>query len=75
MSRTLTERTLVARINRKLAHDRQALCKPRGARATLDLGEYYVRDYGFKIATHTYVDPESFRRELGVLTDDEAVQP
>ena len=58
---------LVARINRKLAHETAALKILRGERRLSDLGNYFIidRHTGNPIATH--VDPQVLGRELGVL--------
>jgi hypothetical protein len=68
------ERTLLARINRHLAHDNERVHVTReGGRAATDLGRFYVIRYGrggdepsTNIIDH-HVDIEEMGRELGLL--------
>jgi len=68
-----SEQALVRRINRRLGPEMEQLCKARGARAELELGEYYVRDYSRNFIVAQHVDPEQLGRELGVLKHNEQV--
>lgn len=69
----VTERAIIQRINRKfLAEDgppAREIKKTRGARAKIDLGDFYVlnteRNY---IEAHD-IDPEATAREMGVLAE------
>ena len=61
------------RINRALAKDDEQMHRTRGARALMDLGEFYIRDTRRSIILYQNVDPEGTARELGVLADHEHV--
>ncbi len=64
----VTRRALIARTNRRLAHDDQALRACRsGSRWWRDLGDLYVVDTARNIIRHVSVDPVEFGSELGVL--------
>ena len=67
-------RALIARINRKLQPELEALKATRGGRARVDLGDLYVIDFGRNFLVAANVDPEVYERELGVLRDYEAVE-
>ena len=74
MSIPVTERALLGRINRKLAHDGQKLYRTRlGTRAEHEFGNYYIVDT-FTSAVHAHhCDLADVGRELGVLKDWEAL--
>jgi hypothetical protein len=65
--------TLVARINRQLAHDGLRLRKSRGWRTFTTLGDFYLHDLRANFVIRHHVDPEALGRELGVLGDGEVV--
>jgi hypothetical protein len=67
----VSERALVARINRRLKKDWLRLVRTRGQRAILDLGEYYIHEMRRNLAFDTYVDIEELGRKLGVLKEYE----
>jgi hypothetical protein len=67
-------RALIARINRKLAHEEQALKKLRSERWFNDLGNYYVVDLNRNAIMRTHVDPQELGRDLGVLNKWESVE-
>lgn len=69
----VSERAAILRINRRLRADDQVLKTTRGARARLDLGDFYVLDFRNNLALQTNVDLESFGRELGALAEYEHV--
>jgi hypothetical protein len=69
----VTEKALVARINRKLAHEGERLCKTRGERWLNDLGEYHAVDIHTNGLTAQHVDPVKWGRDMGVLRPDERV--
>ena len=71
--RLVTTRALIARINRKLAADLQAVRTTRGAGARYDVGEHYIIDHRKGWAVETHVDLEDLGRELGVLATFERV--
>ncbi len=70
--RIVSPTALRARINRKLAHQEERLCTPRGQRMWLEAG-YYIKDTRLNLLVASHVDPESLARELGVLRPAEAV--
>ena len=70
----VTEKAIVARINRRLKPDLTMLRKSRGARTEATLGEYYVIDLRHNAVLDTHVDPESYARELGVMRGWEFVE-
>jgi hypothetical protein len=63
----VSERALIARINRKLAKDNQKLCHSRSAQTQSSVGEYYIIDAVRNGIIHQRVGPESLAKELGVL--------
>jgi hypothetical protein len=69
----ITLRALIARINRKLKPEMEALKATRGERARADLGDFYIVDVGRNFLVASHVDPETYGRELGVLRDYEVV--
>ncbi len=73
-------RALTQRINRRLKRQDQVLKAARGARARVELGDYYIRDsrvpyfeVGDSWFIRGHVDPEALGRELGVLQPYEAL--
>lgn len=64
----VSERALLARINRKLVKDGEKLlrCK-QSTRAYAELGDYYVVDTGANVILSKNCDLEETGRELGVL--------
>lgn len=74
MKAVVSLRALIARINRKLAHDRKMLKVARGAEFRSKVGDYYVVNFmdGTIKSPHD-LDPEQLGRELGVLKDWEKV--
>jgi hypothetical protein len=70
----VARQALIARINRKLAHDSEKLRKS-SAKSESTLGEYYVvsTEPGASGVIHTDVDVEDWARELGVLQPWEEV--
>ena len=71
---TISEKAVVARINRRLRRDGQMLRKTRGELARRDLGDYWVHELSRNLALETRVDPEEMARELGVLDKYEEVE-
>jgi hypothetical protein len=69
----VSERALIARINRKLKPDEQALKIKRGWRSSL--GNFYLVSYSGNYILNEDVDPEALGRNLGVLQAWEAVSP
>jgi hypothetical protein len=70
----VTEKAIVARINRRLKPDFTMLRKSRGARTEASLGEFYVIDRSRNCILDTHVDPESYARELGVMRGWEFIE-
>jgi hypothetical protein len=73
----VSERALLARVNRKLAHDYKTLRKWRSAGNSgpwhWETGDYYLLDQGNNLLREFQVDLESFASELGVLADYEEI--
>jgi len=72
----VSERALIARINRRLRKDGEELRKTRSFRARLDLGYYYIIDISrsFVVEKGFYpCDLVDMARELGVLKPYEVV--
>jgi hypothetical protein len=64
----VTERVLVARINRKLRHDLMALRRARrNDRTGSDLGDYYVVNHRLNLVQDTHVNPADLGRILDCL--------
>lgn len=70
----VSKRALIQRINRKLAADMQVLKTCRGARAQLDLGDYYILDGSLNVPSDTHVDIEELGRDMGCLSSWEKLQ-
>jgi hypothetical protein len=64
----ITERALLARINRKLAKDESTLRKARENSHWLSTtGDYYEVDWRTNAITRTNVGLEKYAKDLGVL--------
>jgi hypothetical protein len=70
----ISERSLVRRINRKLADDDQALRMARGESAKRHVGEFYVVDTRRNFIVSKHIDLVMFAREMGALKPWEQVQ-
>lgn len=66
---TPTMKALVARINRKLSPQGEALRRTRPGRARQDLGEYYRLDVKLNAVLARDVDPEALAAELGLQVE------
>jgi len=66
-------RAIEQRINRKLAHDGEALKKLRGDRYRQELGRYYIVNLNRNYIEAQHVDPVALAQELGVLAAWETV--
>lgn len=73
MTARITQKALISRINRKLAHIGELLRRARGERWRQDLGDFYVTDEN-NCVTSKNIDPEEWGRELGVLLPNEHVE-
>ena len=62
----VSERALLARINRHLA-PAAVLKKAKGARARAELGDFYLLDLRRNVPCRPRVKLEAYGRELGVL--------
>ena len=72
MKKKLTERALIARINRKLANDSQALKKCReNSQWFNELGYYYIVDETLNTITAQNIKLDKLGKELGVLAEFE----
>lgn len=70
----VSEAALIARLNRRLAHDDQRIKTCRcDSRSFNTLGRFYILDWRMNIVIDRDVDLEGWRGELGVLKDFEAV--
>lgn len=70
----VSERAVLARLNRKLAPEWSRIKKCRAdSRAYRDLGTYYVIDSYRNLITDTDIDLELWAREQGVLGGWEAI--
>ena len=67
--KTLSPKALIGRINRRLAHEHEALRTSRGTRAEQELGRHYVLDLDRNAILARDIDLESYGRELGVLSE------
>ena len=62
----VSERALIARINRKLP-EHEKLKKLRGSRWENDLGQYYIIDQNMNAILHKHINVEELARELGAI--------
>lgn len=78
MKAPVSERALIARINRALKREddlaQLKTCR-EDSRAYSTCGRYYIVDHSRNTITATHVDLENLGRELGVLADHEEVEP
>jgi hypothetical protein len=69
----VTERALLQRINRKFLADEGApaheMKKTRGARAKIELGDFYVLNTERNFIDAHHVDPEATAREMKVMEE------
>jgi hypothetical protein len=72
----ITQRALIARINRRLAKDDMILKAARGERMRQAVGDYYVVNVRINGVLQRYkdCDPVEVARELGVLKEWETVR-
>ena len=63
----VSERALLARVNRSLADSYEMVKKARGAYARQQLGEFYLLDYNRNAIMRQDLDLEDYARELKVL--------
>lgn len=73
--KTVSERAVIARINRALAKDGEALRKTRNdSRWLNDLGHYYIIDANLNTITAQHISLSELGRELNVLKPWEVVE-
>ena len=73
-AKPVSEKALRARINRKLAHDHEALRRCRTtSRDWATLGNWYIVDVYRNAITDKHVDLETCAKDLGVLGEDEVL--
>lgn len=58
---------LMARLNRKLAHESQRLCAARSERERQNVGNFFIVDSHKNVVVEFHIDPVALARELGVL--------
>lgn len=64
----VTQRALLARVNRKLAADGQRMKQARqGTRAHQDLGDFYVIDLSRNALEASHCDLETWARDMGAM--------
>lgn len=69
----ISMRALLARINRKLAHQSESVRVTRGTKWSAELGPFYQKDDNFNTIVGKHVNPVSLGRELEVLKPWERV--
>jgi hypothetical protein len=67
----LSVRAVIQRINRKLAHKYERLCKSRSLGQLQNLGDYYLIDSYRNALIRSRVNIEEPARELGVMDNRE----
>lgn len=72
---SVSERAIVARINRKLAKEMQSLRRCReDSRGFNDLGSFYILDLHRNSVEAMHVDVKKLARELDVIADFETIE-
>ena len=69
---TVSLRTIIKRINRKLEHDGEKLRMARDPQTRLENGPHFIVDKSGGVRVKN-VDPHALAREMGVLGPDEQV--
>jgi hypothetical protein len=72
-TKPVTRRTLIARVNRKLAAKGQRLNVSTSNAARAEMGDYYVGRTNGSGRIRRRVDLEALGRKLGVLADGETL--
>ena len=67
-------RAMVERINRKLAANGQILMATRRMKTIQHFGDYYILELSGNVVD-AHIDPEKLARKLGVLKEEEQVEP
>jgi hypothetical protein len=63
----ISERALLARINRQLVKEDQKLAKTRSEKAKVEVGDYYLLNFERNAILRMRVDLEDLGHDLGVL--------
>jgi hypothetical protein len=63
----ISERALLARINRQLVKEDQKLVKTRSEKAKVEVGDYYLLNFERNAILRMRVDLEDLGHDLGVL--------
>lgn len=71
--KTITEKALVSRINRRLAPSGTTLRKALGESLRAEVGDFYELDMHLNVITVKHVVVEKWGRELGALRPTESV--
>ena len=71
---TITEKALIARINRRLAHDGKIVRTLRGRSGLADLGRHYTVNVEGNDVLDRFVDLGGLARALGVFRESERVR-
>ena len=74
MQKTISERALIARINRVLKENNEQLRRSRAASTREMIGDLFVWDWRTNTPGECFVDPEDLGRRLGVLAEREIVR-
>jgi hypothetical protein len=70
----VSEKALMARVNRKLAREGERILKSReGSRLRGNVGEFYLLDVNRNTVTGTHMELEHVAKEVGALRDYEQV--
>ncbi len=69
---TVSLRTIIKRIDRKLEHDGEKLRAARDPQTLLENGPHFIVDKSGGVRVKN-VDPQALARELGVLRPDEQI--
>jgi hypothetical protein len=70
---SVTTRSVIQRINRKLKPNLEMLKTARGRLMRSNFGDHYVIDFRRNLITQRHIDPEEMGRALGVLHEWEKV--
>lgn len=73
LTKTVSERALIKRINRKLVKENERLAVTRSDRWYSDLGNYYIFDVNTNFVTSAHHDLEELGREMGCLSSCETI--
>lgn len=75
MQKIVSERAMMARINRRLAKEGQKLCKtPPQSRWFNDLGAFHIVNENQNVIEAQHVDLEELAKELGTLKPGEVLE-